>query len=129
MAGAYSEDLRERALGLMARGKKAKEVAELLNISRSVIFLWRKQKQKTGSVAAKSNWQKGHSHKVPKLDVFRKFAEENSGLNSIEMAEKWGNITPKTIRKWLARIGYTQKKRVIFTKNATKKSVKRIYMK
>ena len=69
-------------------------------------------------------------HKVKDLERFKKFVDENSGLNSIELAEKWEEkATPKTIRKWLHRIEYTKKKRLIFIKNKMKKSVKYIWKK
>ena len=40
---AYSIDLRKLALRLREEGKSYKEVTELLGISRSTVYLWRKR--------------------------------------------------------------------------------------
>lgn len=129
MAVAYSEDLRKTALNLIDGGKEVEDVAALLKISRASLFLWIKLRRETGSVAPKKDWRKGHGNKISDLEELKKFADENQGLTAVEMAEKWGDLTPKTMRKWLGRIGYTQKKRVTGTKNEMKKSVKYIWTK
>lgn len=129
MAVAYSEDLRKTALNLIDSGKEVEEVVSLLKISRASLFLWMKLRRETGSVAPKKDWRKGHGHKISDLEKLKEFADENQGLTAIEMAEKWGGLTPKTMRKWLGRIGYTQKKRVMVTKKEMKKSVKLIWIK
>jgi len=127
MARAYSEDLRIRALSLIDAGKKIEKVAAILSISRASLYLWLKRRRETGSIAPKKNWQNGHGNKFTDLEELKKFAEENQGLSAVEMAEKWGGLTPKTMRKWLHRIGYTQKKRALGTKNEMKKTVKFIW--
>jgi len=127
MAMAYSEDLRKAALSLIDSGKELEDVAVLLKISRASLFLWMKLRRETGSVAPKKDWRKGHGHKISDLEKLKKFADQNQGLTAVEMAEKWGGLTPKTMRKWLGRIGYTQKKRVMVTKNEMKKGVKHIW--
>jgi transposase len=78
-----------------------------LKIGKASLYLWRKQRRETGSVEPKKNWRKGHSQD---LKWFRQFVKENEGLTTKQMAEEWGNITQKTICKWLNRIGFTRKK-------------------
>ena len=129
MATPYSEDLRIKALDLIDGGKEVGEVVSLLKISRASLFLWLKLRRETGSVAPKKDWRKGHGHKIKDLEKLRNFADQNQGLTGIEMAKKWGDLSPKTMRKWLHYIGYTQKKRVTGTKNEMKKNVKHIWMK
>ena len=129
MAVAYSEDLRKTALNLIDGGKEVEDVAVLFKISRASLFLWIKLRRETGSLAPKKDWRKGHGNKISDLEELKKFADENQGLTAVEMAEKWGGLTPETMRKWLGRIGYTQKKRVTGTKKEMKKSVKYIWTK
>jgi transposase len=131
MGKAYSEDLRKRAVDLVNNeGEKVEDICSVLKLSRSSLYLWLKQKKETGSVAAKTGYQRGYGHKVKDLDKFKKFIDENVGLNAVELAKKWPiPITPKTIRIWLHRIEYTQKKRLIFIKSKMKKSVKYIWKK
>ena len=123
MSAGYSKDLRGKALFLVSKNGSVAKSAEILCIGSVSIYRWIKLKKETGSVAAKKNWQNGHSHKITDLNELARFAEENSGLTAIEMAKKWGNITPKTIRKWLHRIGYSCKKKHLDTKNGIQKSV------
>jgi len=129
VAKAYSEDLRVRAIEAVKNGSKQKDVCKNFLISRSALYSWLVRYKKTGSVKAASGYQKGCGHKVADLKKFKKFVDENSGLDGVELAEKWGNITSKTMRKWLHRIGYSCKKKAIFTKKEVKKSVKSIWKK
>lgn len=49
----YSQDLREKAIAAVARGKRSNRViAEMLGISESTIEKWLRRKRLTGSVAA-----------------------------------------------------------------------------
>ena len=131
MGKVYGEEIRKISVDLVnIKGKRVEYVCSLLNLRRSSLYRWLRQKKETGTVAAKTGYQKGYGHKVKDLERFKKFVDENSGLNSIELAEKWEEkATPKTIRKWLHRIEYTKKKRLIFIKNKMKKSVKYIWKK
>lgn len=129
MAIAYSEDLRKKAMNLVDAGSKVADVAKMLDISEVSLYRWKKQRDIQGSLAPKKDWRKGYGHKISDLEKFRKFAEENQGLTAVEMATKWGNITPKTIRKFLHRIGFSQKKRLMVTKNGVKKNVEYIWKK
>jgi transposase len=121
---AYPEWFRKKALDLVDGGTKVDDVADLLKISRSTIYLWRKTRKRTGSFAPASKWQVGHSNKIVDLEKFEKFALENKDLSAVEMAKTWGEVSPKTIRKYLHKIGFTVKKKLLITKNEMKKSVK-----
>ncbi len=66
--------------------------------------------RKGESLAPKKDWRKGHSNKTPDLDKFKEFAQENQGLTATAMAEKLGNLSVKTVCKWLKGIGFTRKK-------------------
>ena len=68
MANPYSEDLRIKAVNIVERGKSIIETAKLLGVGRVSIFRWVKLKNENGTVKAKENWRKGHSHKVQDLE-------------------------------------------------------------
>lgn len=127
MANPYSEDLREKAIGLLDDGRSVYEVEKLLGIGKSSLYLWLKRRREAGTIASKKDWRKGHSHKIKDLETFKKFVHENQGLTALAMAEKWGDISPKTVCKWLHRIGFTRKKRSTDTKSGVKRSVKFIW--
>lgn len=127
MANPYSEEIRKKALSMVEKGLSVLEVVKLLDISKSSLYLWQKQLREDNTLAPKKDWRKGHSSKVTDLEVFRKFAEENEGLSAKEMADKWGNISKKTICKWLHRIGFTRKKRLTVTQKEAKKNAEFIW--
>jgi transposase len=107
---AYSEDLRGKAIKLVKEYSVYK-VASMLEIGKSSIYLWIKQKRESGSFAPKKNWRKGYGNKVQDLEKFRLFVEENRGDTAKKMAEKLGGkMSIKTTCKWLHRIGYVRKK-------------------
>jgi len=53
MAGAYSNDLRERAVVAVAEGESCRTVAKLYWISPSTVVKWSQRYRQTGSAAAK----------------------------------------------------------------------------
>ena len=122
MAIAYSEDLRERAVGLVKRGKKIETVAKLLQIGIATLYRWVAKKQNGESLSPKKDWHKGYGNKIPDLVVFEQFVKENQGMTATAMAEKWGNISLKTMCKWLNRINFTRKKKAMATSKGTKKN-------
>lgn len=127
MANPYSKDLRSRAIELIDRGKKVIEVAKLLKISRASLHLWVKTRKEEGRIEAKSGWRKGHSAKVRDLEFFKEFAIKNCHKTAKEMGQLWGNISTKTICKWLKIIGFTRKKRLMAIKKGMKQSVRYIW--
>jgi hypothetical protein len=54
-------------------------------------------------------WQKGYNHMFKSIEEFKDFIKENKGLATKELAEK-KNTTPKTIRIWFHKAGFTVKK-------------------
>ena len=52
MAVAYSKDLGEGALGLMASGRSISRVSRLLDGSRPTLYKWRNQVEQTAKVEA-----------------------------------------------------------------------------
>jgi transposase len=129
MSIAYSEDLRERAVALVKRGKRIDTVAKLLQIGVPTLYRWVAKKKKGDSLAPKKDWRKGYGNKIPNLEAFKQFVEENHGMTAAAMAVKWGNISPKTMCKWLGRIGFTRKKKVMATSNGMRKTALFIWKK
>lgn len=123
MARPYTEDFRKKALDLVKGGMHIDEVARLLNIGRSNVFLWKKKLEETGSCAPEKKWQRGYGNKILDLEKFKSFALGHKHLSAVEMAKIWGNITPKTIRKYLHKIGFTVKKSPLATRKETNKNV------
>lgn len=121
----YSIDLRKRVIEKVNDGKmQLKDISKLFKIDVKTIYRWRKKLKDTGSLAAKTNFQKGHSHKITNLELFQKFVKENSDLTLKEMAKKWGDVSPQTIYRALKKINFTFKKNSFFIKNVTKKKEK-----
>ena len=53
MSRAYSLDLRERAVSLVASGQSRRSVARLLSLGESTVIRWTRRQATTGSYAAK----------------------------------------------------------------------------
>ena len=121
MAAPYSEDLRIRVLTEFDKKKiTVKDIIELFNVDRKTIYRWRKRREKTGNVKAITGFQIGHSNKIVNLEDFRFFVINNPDLTIKEMAVKWGNVSPSTIRRALIKINFTFKKNSWIIKNAMK---------
>ncbi|MFK7872990.1 MAG: hypothetical protein AB8C84_07440 [Oligoflexales bacterium] len=52
------------------------------------------------------------------MEKFRKFVEEKSDRSSEEMAQDWGDISLRSIRRYLRLIVFTNKKKHLDTKIA-----------
>ncbi len=121
----YSMDLRERVIEAANKGIwQLKEIAKLFNINVKTIYKWRKKLETTGTVAPKTGFQKGHSHKIINLDEFKNFIQENPDLTLKEMAQKLGNVSPTAIGRALKKINFTRKKNNSAIKNVMKKKEK-----
>ena len=70
MPAAYSRDLRERVIGLVAEGRSARSAAALLRVSPSTAVKWVQRWRRTGSAAA---GQMGGRHAGSPLDAHRDF--------------------------------------------------------
>jgi transposase len=119
---AYSIDLRERVIEAVNKGIwQLKEIAKFFNINVKTIYKWRKILEITGTLAPKTGFEQGHSHKITNLDEFKNFVTENPDLTLKEMAQKWGNVSPQTIGRSLKKINFTLKKNNLAIKSAMKK--------
>ena len=119
---AYSEDLRKKVIAVVEEGiLQLQEIAGLFRINVRTIYDWRKQFKETGTVKAKTGFHKGHGRKITDLDKFKEFVEANPDLTLKEMAQKWGNVSPKTIDRALKKINFTFKKNNSVIKNVMKK--------
>jgi transposase len=126
MAKPYSYDFRQKVIAsIEIDGRKKGEVSEIFNISRNIIDLWLKRKEKTGTVLPKSTKPLQSRDKITDWEKFKTFVKENSLKTQSQMADLWeGEISSRTISRALAKIEFTRKKRVMDTANGMKASVK-----
>ena len=129
MGHPYSLDLRTKIIEDVDGGMTQIEAAKKFKVSRSAIVEWLKLRSETNSLAPKTGYQKGHSHKITDWVEFEKFAETNKYCSGEEMAEKWAalkniEISVDVIYLALAKIGYTFKKKPFATRKASWKCSK-----
>ncbi len=117
----YSLDLREKAIILIDAGQKVKDVAELFSVAQNTLRNWLVLRKETKILSPKEGYQKGHSHKIVDLDLFKKFADEHSGDTLEMMAQHLGNVSDTTVCRMMKKIGYTRKKRHLGIKKEMKK--------
>ena len=111
MAKAYSNDLREKVIKFINSGETVVKASKVFNISRKVIFDWKRLEKETGDIKAKRGYQRGHSHSVTDLIGFKKFFEENTDKTGKELARQWpGKISSSTILRLIRKLGYSYKK-------------------
>src|ERR1700679_437729 len=128
MAAAYGKDLREKVLKASDKGTETDvKLAEMLNISDRSIRRWRQKERETGTVEAKTGYQKGNP-KITDLEAFKKFVLENSSLTQDEMGAKW-NVSQPSICRAMKKIDFTVKKNSMVIKNVMKKSEKYLVLK
>jgi transposase len=116
----FSIDLRERVIAAVDAGVHIVDVARLFQVGRRTIYRWLDLRKDTNNLAAKSGYQKGHSHKITDWEKFREFAKNNSTLSSEKMALEWEKLTgvqisDTTIQQALKKIDYTSKKKLLGT--------------
>ena len=106
----YSIDLKEKVINALESGYTATSISQTFDISRKTIFNWQKKLKETGTMEPEKFGRKDLSGKIQDLEEFRKFVEEKPDRSSTELAKDWGDISSSTIRKYLKRIGFTNKK-------------------
>lgn len=111
----YSVDLRKRVISAIDEGMRPSHAAKTFKVCRKAIYNWLDLREETNSLAPKTGYQKGHSHKITDWDDFKKFASQNKHLTVKRMTIEWEKINNKTIsesamEKALKKIGYTSKK-------------------
>ena len=120
MPAPYSEDLRQKALAAVERGKRKSDVSRMLNISRNTLDLWLKRKEQTGNGEAITHYQQGNRHKITDWQRFREFAKQHGGKTQGQMALLWGdNVSQQNISDGLHKLGLSRKKRHTDIKSAT----------
>jgi transposase len=110
-------DLITRVIQAVDGGMGKTQAAKTFKVSRRVVYNWLERRKKTGRLAPKEGYQKGHGHKVPDLEIFEAFAERHKSFKSKDMAKSWeketGVVISKTvILKHLKKIKFTSKKNV-----------------
>lgn len=107
----YSYDLRKKVFQYIESGKTIIEASKAFNISRKVIFDWKKLKNETGSIKPKDSYQKGHSHKITNIEEFKNFLEKNKDKSCHELASLYHKpICSRTIWKTIKKLNYSYKK-------------------
>lgn len=121
MPKAYSRDLREKAIAAIDRGVPKHEVITLFNISRDSLDRWLKRRAETGEFEAVQGYQRGHSHRIVDWEAFGTFVKRHGDKTQEELAQLWHDpVRSCANSRALARIGFTRKKRLTATVNATK---------
>ncbi|PSO88881.1 MAG: hypothetical protein BRC41_02100, partial [Cyanobacteria bacterium QH_9_48_43] len=86
MAVAYSKDLGEGALRLMASGRSMSRVSELLDVSRPTLHKWRNQVEQTAKVEAQPPRPPIPQQQIEDGQAFREFVAPHGELTTEEMA-------------------------------------------
>ncbi len=112
---ALSIDLRKRVIAAIEGGMRITDAAKSFQVARKSIYRWLDLRKETNSLAPKSGYQKGHSHKITDWEKFKKFASEHRHLTSPKMVIEWEKITgvlmsENVMQRALKKIGYTSKK-------------------
>lgn len=122
MPGAYSYDLRKKAMEALDEGESKTAVSKRFKIGRTTLYKWQKRREETGDFQSKKLGSVGYNHKITDWNTFAEFAKKHGGKTQAEMAELWGNISRQTIHRALKNIGFTRKKRPMDTRKEMKKS-------
>lgn len=125
LAMTYSLDLRERAVAAVQRGMQKTSVCKLFNICRQTLYSWLDLEKEQGHLAAKTGFQKGHSHGIKDLDKFREFVDLHPDYTQEEIAQHY-SVGSSTIGRAMVKIGYSRKKRAKHTPKEVKKNDKLI---
>lgn len=119
----YSLDLRQKVLLALDSGMSKVEASRVFNIGRKTLYRWLQRQQDLGHCRPKTQYQRGHSHKITDLDEFRTFVHVHQGKTQQEMAALLG-VSASTVSKTLRQINFTRKKRLAPTMKVVNKSDK-----
>jgi transposase len=111
-----SIDLRKRVIEAVDGGMRVTDVAKTFKVCRRVIYNWMNLRKTTGSFAAKTGYQNGHSHKITDWNQFKVFVESKKQCTIPQMIIAWKELTGEdisqpTVSKSLKKINYTSKKK------------------
>ena len=124
---ALSIDLRKRVIEAVDGGMRITDAAKMFKVCRKAIYNWMDLRKTTGSFAAKSGYQKGHSHKIKNWDQFKVFAESKKHCTIPQMMLAWKelageDISQPTVSKSLKKINYASKKKRLIIPKQNKKN-------
>jgi transposase len=117
MPRSYSQDLRERAVALVAAGHSRRSVAGLLGLAESTVINWAKRQDVTGSCAAKR--MGGHRRALlprePDRLLARVSAVPDPTVRALrtELAERGTDVCVDTVWRFLMAEGLTFKKKPV----------------
>ena len=119
MTQAYSLDLRQRAVALVAAGQSRRAVARLLQLGESSVIRWTQRQASTGDCSAKPrggkqavllldqrDWLLARITAVPDLTIRALWAE---------LAQRGTRVSPDTVWRFL------RQERLTFKKNAARR--------
>lgn len=121
----YSLDLRKRVVRAVLAGLKKTTIVKRFQVSMSTINRWCILEE-NDQLSPKTNWRKGHGHRIKDYQALAAFVEKNSHLTLKQLAAKWGNISATTIGVHIRRLGYTKKKDHFYTRSVTRRNAKSI---
>lgn len=112
---AFSVDLRKRVIDSVDNNMHIDEAAKTFKVSRRVIYDWLELREETGNLAAKTGYQKGHSHKITDWEKFKIFASKHQQKTVGKLIIEWEKLTgvemsDSVMERALKKIGYTSKK-------------------
>jgi transposase len=124
---AYSLDLRERVLAALDKGISREQVVTTFKVSLSTIKRWLGRRHNGLPLAAPR--PTGRTHSLTQADLAVLLARLHAAADaSIAAHTQWWNdthpehtVSPKTIERAIARLGWTRKKRASVPANATKR--------
>lgn len=106
---AYSIEIREKALEYLARCNDAAKVAEAFGIARDTVYVWRRLKDKTGSVAKKPV-DCSKRRRIINDEVLLAYPAEHPDAYLSEMAALF-DCSVNAVHKRLKGLNITRKKR------------------
>lgn len=106
----YSLDLRQRVIDAVHSGMKKITVCELYSICKQTLYNWLALEAKQGHLKPITGFQKGHSHGIPDLAIFKEYVDEHRDHTQDELAEYF-SVGSSTIGRAFKKIGYSRKKR------------------
>jgi|WetSurMetagenome_2_1015567.scaffolds.fasta_scaffold1225633_1 transposase len=125
MPSPHSYDLRKRAMAHFEKYGSSTLTSKTFNISRSILYDWKKRKEETGDIRAKEGYQNGYGHKIVDLKKFQQQVENEPGLTLSGIVRKSGiKMSEMTCSRALKKINITRKKRPLGIKSKVKKSGK-----
>ena len=114
MARPYSQDLRERAVALVAAGHSRRKVARLLCLAESTVINWTKRQETTGTCAAKPMGGNRKALLLPERDwlLARVSAAPDLTVRALraELAERDVEVCVDTVWRFLMAEGLSFKK-------------------